>query len=220
MRRALARDYARQWLRSWPARWRELRAPRRHQAAWRGGYGDDARPTRAIAFEAALRVAELLGVGLAYAAAEILLAGGRYRRLTPGERRFTARFFSPRELDVAVVDEGARVAARRFGVAYVSGRVIKSDGPLSPPVLAHELTHTRQFARWGWAYAAKCLAAQWWGGGYGYPGELLADRGETGPHPRLNGEQEAARLEDVALLACGWPPRHARAAARRRPGLG
>ena len=220
MRRALARDYARHWLRSWPRRWAELRAPRRHGAAWRGGYGEDARGRRAIAFEAAVRVAELLGLGLGYALAETALAGGRYRRLSPGERHFAARFFSTGELDAAVVDEGARHTAGRLGVAYVSGWVIKANRPLSPPVLAHELTHTRQFARWGWAYAAKCLAAQWWGGGYAYPGGLLTAGGQTGPDPRLNGEQEAARLEDAARAACGWPPRHARATTRRRRGDG
>ena len=169
--------------------------------AWREGYGRDRRGLRSRAFEALVRLAELGGLGLAYSALEVMLAGHRYRPLTRRERAFAGAQFSADELDRAVVDEGASWIAGTLRIAYVAGFAVKAPRAIDLALLCHELTHTRQFARWGWAYVAKCLAAQWWGGGYGYR------RGDEGA---LNGEQEAAAVEDRARRRLGLRERHAR----------
>lgn len=188
----MLKAYWRQWRATWAHRYAELRRPRDHQGAWRGGYGSDAAGLREVAFETAVRLGELAGVGLLYSAAEAGLAGYRYRALDAGVWQ----------------DEGARSVAGRLGIAYVSGFVVKSAQPLSASVLAHELTHVRQFRRWGWAYVAKCLAAQWWGGGYGYTRRQAASFDREG-YRRFNAEQEAAHVEDLARRRAGLAPRHA-----------
>lgn len=218
MRRRLLAAYARQWRGAWPQRLREFVGVGAAGAAWREGYGLDRRGLRALGFEALVRSAELLGVGLLYSAGETWSAGHRYRPLSERERSFAAAYFSELELGRSVVDEGASLVAGRLGIAYVSGFAVKAPATPGPSILLHELVHTRQFARWGWAYVAKCLAAQWWGGGYGYPGarlrEAVAKTHPTTPtgsyDARLNGEQEAARVEDLARGRLGLAPRHGR----------
>ena len=201
MRRRLLAAYADHFRRTWPRRLCELVGAAGRGDAWSDGYGADRRGLRSRAFEGLVRTAELTGVGLAYSTLEVLLAGGRYRALTDRERAFARPEFSDAELERAVVDEGARLVAGTLGIAYVAGFAVKAPRAIGPTLLCHELTHTRQFARWGWAYVAKCLAAQWWGGGYGYTPQTR--RG-------LNAEQEAAAVEDRARVRSGLPERHAR----------
>ena len=205
MRRRLWRQYAQQYVATWPRRARELGFWRKHIGAWRAGYEDAWPSAVAIVFEASVRLAELLGIGLAVAALDVLLWGGRYRALTASECGHDRAYFSDRLLSAAVLDEGSDMLAGRLRIAFVFGYVIKSSGTLSPPVRCHELAHVRQFERWGWAYVAKALVAQWGGAPYCYSvGAVAAGRA-------LSAEQEAAHLEDRVRARHGLPMRHGRA---------
>ncbi|MFK8057032.1 MAG: hypothetical protein AB8F78_12990 [Saprospiraceae bacterium] len=161
-------------------------------------------------FEAAVRIAELLGIGLVFALFESLFAGGRFRSLTRAESAFAKTYFADVELDMVLLDEGAKWIAKPLRIAYVAGVVIKTHGPFSSRLLIHELVHVRQFRRWGWAYTAKALMAQWTGDGYAVPAQLAFSRADINVdherrrtlrtfHPALNAEQEARRLEQWVM---------------------
>ncbi len=200
------------WQATWLRRAKELVFWRKHKYAWRSGYGSDGAGIVEYSFEAYIRILELLGFGLAYSALEALFAGHRYRSLSPQESAFAKTYFTDAELVNVRLDEGARYIAGTLKIAFVAGFVVKTNGRFHRRLLIHELVHIRQFKRWGWAYAAKALMAQWTGSGYDVPLHLAfpqphraisAITFEHGPkrgesfHPALNAEQEARRLENT-----------------------
>ena len=227
MRVRLFRAYLLRFALSYPRRAAELLLWWRHRGVWRAGYGSRGPGLRGVALEACVRVAELLGLGLAVQLVELGWAGGRYRLLENRERVFLRTYFTGPELRHAAVDLGSTLLARPLRVAFVLGFACKAHGRISPTLLAHELVHVRQFRRWGWAYVAKAVHAQAAGAGYRYPAAFRATRCErvlaearpefagslrcvrqvTGYDPRLNAEQEAARLEDHARERLGLAPR-------------
>ena len=186
------------WVTTWPLRARELATPWRYAARWRVGHDDHAPGAAALAFEGVVRIAELAGVGVAVVAAEVLLHGDVLRRLTEAERGVARAYFAARELDGVRVHEGSALFARGLRIAFVVGPIVKAWGRPTSSLLVHELVHVRQYRRWGWAYVAKALAAQW-GQGYGYAGKRAG---------RLNAEQEAAWVEDQARAALGLGRRY------------
>lgn len=185
---------------AWRVRARELLG-RRGWAVWDEGYGWGGPDALGYATEAVVRVAELLGVGVCVAVADRLLCGRRYRSPTTREAAFAKTYLTSDVLAEARIDEGSRVA-RHLGIAFVVGRVVKVGGPISAPLLVHELVHVAQFGQWGWAYVAKALWSQYRGTGYYYSA--------AEPPHRLNAEQRAARVEDQARRALGIPPRWVR----------
>ncbi len=189
---------SKRWLRTYPLRLRELLWWKKYQPHWHAEYEDGHASKRALALETSIRIAELLGIGLVYAVLECLLASSRYRSLSEEESAFAKTYFSPAHLENVWIDEGAAWIAKPLRIAYVSGTVIKCWGKPSLPLLVHELVHVQQYRRWGWAYVAKALSAQWFGAGYYYTARSGA---------ALNAEQEAARLEDRARLDLGLAPR-------------
>ena len=166
-RREAWRAHWRQFVGSYEQRLREFVRFRENRQMWREGYGTRPPTVFALGFEAMVRVAELLGVGVLVSGLEILLHGNSLRRLKS----------SPISDGTAFFHSSSKLIARRFRIAFVLGLLIKSDGELSTPVLAHERVHVAQFRRWGWAYAAKALYAQWFGEGYRYPRALAAGGG-------------------------------------------
>jgi len=161
-------------------------------------------------FEAFIRIAELLGVGMAFTIFDLLLAGKRYRPLSTVEAAFAKTYFTDAELALVFLDERARWVAKPLRIAYVVGFVIKTYGSFTRSLLVHELVHVRQYRRWGWAYTAKALMAQWTGDGYEVPAHLAFSKTpETSPkrglsfHPALNAEQEARRLEESMRFSTG-----------------
>jgi len=206
----------------YPRRLGELVFYWKHREVWLAGHGERVHK-RGLALEAAIRVAELLGVGMLVQLGEVMLSGHRYRRLSMQEAAFAKTYFTDLELKHAVVDEGSSRLARPLGVAFVLGYATKLWGTPSLPLLMHELVHVRQFRRWGWAYVAKALAAQHLGEGYTYAKaiahpqvvrgeqrENLSLRESLGAHHSLNAEQEAARLEDHVRVMLSLPPRWVR----------
>lgn len=190
----------RHYLATWPLRVGELMGLR-GWAAWREGYGPGGPDGAGYGFEAVVRVAELLGVGVVVQVLDALLHRRHTRLLAPREAAFAKTYHAPEVLATAVLQTRAPLAAK-LRIAFVLGRVVKAYGTPDAPLLVHELTHVEQFYRWGWAYVAKCLHAQWRGGGYAYVvGSTLL---------QLNAEQEAAFREDAARVAMGLPTRWAR----------
>ena len=194
------------WLHTWSQRARELAALRGE--AWRAGYGVAGPSLWARFAEAAIRVAELAGVGVLAQAVEWLLVRQRYRVLTAEEAAFAKTYFSPDLLHSVRIDERAALTAGRLGIAYVMGTFVKTAGPLSRAVLVHELVHVAQFRRWGWAYVVKALWAQHFGDGYHYgltiaSGEQLHNCLWQVPQHQLNAEQEAAPARRRGATAAG-----------------
>jgi len=155
-------------------------------------------------FEALIRVLELLGIGLAFTFLETMFAGNRYRTLSSEESAFAKTYFTDSELSEVFLDEGARWIAKPLKIGYVAGFAIKTHGAFTSRLLIHELVHVRQFRRWGWAYVAKALMAQWIGDGYSVPKQWALKKSPSAFaktslqtfHPALNAEQEARRLEE------------------------
>lgn len=195
------------WRHTWWLRAREFVFWRKHKNAWRGGYGSSGAGLVEYAFEAMIRMLELFGFGLAFSALELLAAGHRYRSLTARESAFAKTYFTDTELAHVRLDEGAKYIAGPLNIAFVAGFVVKTKGRYHKRLLIHELVHVRQFRRWGWAYVAKALMAQWTGDGYdvprayAFPKEFLAfaKTHVTTFHPALNAEQEARRLEELVM---------------------
>jgi hypothetical protein len=92
------------------------------------------------------------------------------RSMTPQEREIARTVFS-RYLDYELVllDEKARIATRKYNVAYVSANTINSWGGLSNAHLIHELVHVWQYQRFGAVYIPRALRAQY-DEGYDYGG--------------------------------------------------
>ena len=196
-------EAARQYLSTWPRRAREL-VGLAGASVWREGYGPAGPDAFGYGFEAVVRAAELLGVGLVVQLADATLHARTTRPLTAAEWAFAKTYYAPPVLAKARLHT-ASATARRLRIAFVLGGVVKCDRVPAGPLLVHELCHVEQFGRWGWAYVAKCLWSQHRGAGYRYAAGALAQN--------LNAEQEAARREDGARLALGLPPRYAIGAA-------
>ena len=185
-----------QWRTSWWLRASELVFWRKHQHAWREGYAHRRPLFASLCVEAVVRFCELAGLGLLVACLDAMLWAGRYQRVRLPSQSMPRRLRGAAHS--AVFDDGAHLVAGRLRIAYVLGYVVKSGGAISHALLCHELVHVAQFERWGWAYVAKALTAQWWGGGYRYRGDARW----------LNAEQEAARVEDTVRRHSGLPERH------------
>ncbi len=175
--------------------------PGRKVDRWQAGYEGRAVGIGQRLGEGSVRLAELLGLGVLAQAVDYLAAGHRYRRLTSAEAAFAKTYFDEALLRRVWIDEGARYTAGRLHIAFVFGHVVKLVGAPPIPLLMHELVHVRQFDRWGWAYVAKALWAQYVGSGYHY-------RLGT-PFAQLNAEQEATVLEDRVRRQLGLPTRYA-----------
>jgi len=190
---------------------------RKHKAVWRSGYGVSTPGIIEYGFEAIIRMAELLGVGLLFAFFEGLFGGNRYRTLNAKESAFAKTYFEFFELESIFLDEGAKWVAGKLKIAFVAGFCIKTNGRFTPRLLIHELVHVRQFRRWGWAYVAKALMAQLTGDGYDVPLEFALPQVFSASaktpiatfHPLLNAEQEARRLEEWVM----WRMRYTRGLA-------
>lgn len=167
-------------------------------ACWRAGYGPGGPDGLGVAFEAVVRVAELVGAGVLVQVGHAALYV--VRSLTPQEWAFAKTYHAPSVLAKARLHTDSRLA-RCLGIAFVLGRVVKAGGEIDAPLLVHELTHVAQFERWGWAYVAKALWSQHRGAGYAYVLGTLP--------PNLNAEQEAAYAEDEARRGLGLAPRWA-----------
>ena len=152
-----------------------------------------------MAFEAVVRSAELLGIGVAVQLVDAALYPAR--TLTPGEWTFAKTYHSPEVLAKARLYTTSGLA-RRMRIAFVLGRVVKAGTEVGGPLLVHELTHVAQYRRWGWAYVAKALWSQHRGAGYAYHAGTLPQN--------LNAEQEAAALEDRARVDLGLGSRWVR----------
>ena len=195
------------WRSTWLLRAREFVFWRKHKQAWRSGYGSYGASVVEYGFEAWIRMLELLGFGLAFSAIETLVAGHRYRHLSSQESAFAKTYFTDAELAHVRLDEGAKYIAGPLKIAFVAGFVVKTKGRFHRRLLIHELVHVRQFRRWGWAYVAKALMAQWTGAGYDVPSaysisnerSASAKTYVTSFHPALNAEQEARRLEEWVM---------------------
>ena len=227
--RGRPREAVRHFVSTWPTRLAEL-VGRRGWGPWDGGYGTGGPDTLGYLFEAFVRCAELLGFGLLLTLADDFMHGPRTKsaavRFGADGRAFAKTYFAPRVLAKALLDVESDVA-HRMRIAFVFGRIVKAAGVPDEPLLAHELVHVEQYYRWGWAYVAKAVHAQAAGAGYRYPAAFRATRCErvlaearpefagslrcvrqvTGYDPRLNAEQEAARLEDHARERLGLAPR-------------
>lgn len=199
------------WRANYRRRLLELVFWRKHKKAWRSGYGTAGAGLVEYGFELAVRVAELGGLGLVFSLFETLFASKRYRPLSSSEAAFAKTYFTENELATVFLDEGAKWIAGPMRIAFVAGFVIKTHGPFTRRLLIHELVHVRQFRRWGWAYVAKALMAQWTGDGYSVPSQFALLTEQVRPahivqtfHPALNAEQEARRLEEWVVGPSPW----------------
>ena len=199
------------WRESYRRRLLEVVFWRKHKHAWRAGYGASGAGILEYGFECAVRLAELLGLGLVLTIADGLFAGKRYRSLSASESAFAKTYFTEDELATVLIDQGAKWTAGKLRIAFVAGFLIKTHGRFDRRLLIHELVHVRQFRRWGWAYAAKALMAQWTGDGYSVPSQFAFSGksyrdGLARPtfHPALNAEQEARRLEEWVVGPSPW----------------
>ena len=196
---------------TWPERLSEF-VGRRGWGPWDDGYGAGGPDAVGYLFEAVVRCAELLGLGLVLALADDFVHGPRTKsaavRFGAEGRAFAKTHFASRVLARALLDVESDVA-HRLRIAFVFGRVVKAAGVPTEPLLAHELVHVEQYYRWGWAYVAKALWSQHRGAGYAY---FLGT-----PRARLNAEQEAARVEDELRRRLGMALRFGREPPRRLP---
>ena len=196
---------------------RTLLTPWCYGHRYRAGYLDEL-SWQALLAEVTVRVLEVGGLGLMVTQLLQTWQAARWRRPTQAEYEWVRQHLGSRTPRLFWLDEHSRTA-RRGRIAFVVGRVIKSDGRLSLPLLVHEAVHVSQYERWGWSYVAKNLYAQHFGGGYHY--DAAQARPELRRHEvgqgvdqqlksgrrRCNAEQEAASYEDVARQRLGLPPR-------------
>ena len=130
----------------------------------------------------------------------------RIRRLTPLEIS-TARevFGDSLPYSLIRIDQRARIATRRYGIAYVSFLTVNTWGAMPPALLQHELIHCWQYAHRGSAYIPRALWAQRTAFGYNYRGvqhlRTLASFFE------LNYEQQGDVVSDRYRLVRGEAPR-------------
>ena len=103
------------------------------------------------------------------------------------------------------VDQRARIATRRYGIAYVSFLTINAWGPLPPALLLHELIHCWQYVHRGAAYIPRALWAQRTAFGYDYRG--VAHLRTLSSLFELNYEQQGDVVADRYRLQRGRQPR-------------
>ena len=106
------------------------------------------------------------------------------------------------------IDERAWLGPRQYGMCYVSGYTINSWGPMSNPLLVHELMHVWQYHHTGLVYIPRALRAYHSAEGYNYGGasHLQALRRQQASLQALNYEQQGDLVADYYRLTKGMPP--------------
>ena len=106
-------------------------------------------------------------------------------------------FFDSPELDMVIIDPAARFGTRKHHIIYVSFYTINSWGAISNPVLIHELMHIWQYEKFGSAYIALALQAQFSKMRYDYGGVPALIKNQGVPFSvAFNFEQQADLIED------------------------
>ena len=179
-------------LRQWPLRLRRLVAHRHSTSPTRGK-------------DALLLLGDLLFLFDAYELAATLVSP-RIRRMTPAEIA-TARcvFGDSLPYPLIRIDQRARIATRRYHIAYVSFLTVNAWGTLPPALLQHELIHCWQYVHRGSAYIARALWAQRTAFGYDYRG--VAHLRTLNSLFELNYEQQGDVVSDHYRLTQGLSPR-------------
>lgn len=106
------------------------------------------------------------------------------------------------------IDDRAWLGPRQWRLCYVSGYTINSWGPMSNPLLVHELMHVWQYHHRGLVYIPRALRAYHSKEGYNYGGvEQLRQlyRADCGIDA-LNYEQQGDLVADYYRLTRGLPP--------------
>lgn len=133
----------------------------------------------------------------------------RTRPLTDAEIRIGREVFGD-SLDWRRVriDDRAWLGPRQWRLCYVSGYTINSWGPMSNPLLVHELMHVWQYHHRGLVYIPRALRAYRSAEGYNYGGvEQLRQlyQADCGIEA-LNYEQQGDLVADYYRLTKGLPP--------------
>ncbi|MEO0042555.1 MAG: hypothetical protein RL329_2003 [Bacteroidota bacterium] len=126
------------------------------------------------------------------------------RSLTVDERRVAYSVFKEHiNYDLVLLDEKARIATRKMGIAYVSANTINSWGGMSHSLMIHELVHVWQYQRFGAVLIPRALRAQR-EEGYNYGGitQLLAEPDFFNYNP----EQQGDIIADYYRLMNGKQP--------------
>lgn len=133
----------------------------------------------------------------------------RTRPLTPDEIAVGREVFGESLIWKRVrIDERAWLGPRQYGLCYVSGYTINSWGPMSNPLLVHELMHVWQYHYAGLVYIPRALRAYHSKEGYNYGGttRLQALRRQQATLDDLNYEQQGDLVADYYRLTKGMPP--------------
>ena len=155
-----------------------------------------------------LLVLDLLGIVELYEGLTSLLKTN-VRPLTAEEiQRAKLIFAETINYERVRVDEQARLGPKQYHFCYVSFHTINSWGEMRDDVLIHELVHVWQYERFGAAYIAKALLAQWEEGyDYGGRGRLTQVKKEGGSLLNFNFEQQGDIVMDYYRLKNGGPTR-------------
>lgn len=128
------------------------------------------------------------------------------RRLSVSETALARSIFGQSiRYECVWVDERAVIACRRYGLAYVSGNLINSWGPLTPAHFIHEMVHIWQFQHLGLVYIPRALYAQRTPEGYDYGGpEAVQQACSTGKSfLDFNYEQQGDLVADLFRMTKG-----------------